>query len=91
MTASRSTPRRAARRVTVASPEDRAVLRQAAVIISVASGLFRSSMLEPYSTSTPRTLVWPERTHQDRLAKRDYDDALAIHKGLLRIANRRPA
>jgi len=77
------------KKVTVLLPEDRKSLRHAAHIIGEAAGDLRDSMtLPPKTPGGPRE--WPVATFEDRQAKRDYDDAMATSKALLRIANRRP-
>lgn len=77
------------RKVTVLKPEDRKSLRHAAHLIGEAAGDLRDSMtLSPKVAGGPRE--WPVTTHEERQAKRDFDDAMETHKALMRIANRRP-
>lgn len=82
-------PRTPSRRVVLVLPEDRKVIRHAAHLIGEAAGELRASMtLPPKFLGGPRE--WPSATHEDLMAKRDFDDAMSTHKALMRIANRRP-
>jgi hypothetical protein len=76
-------------RVVTTTREERLLLRRAARLLGELAGALKDKMVEPYSLSQPRQMVWPERTHQDLTAKRDFDEAIDAAETLMRIVRRR--